>query len=85
MDMGGGEEGEGEMYEESNIEIYNTMCTTDSQWEFTVRLRVTQTGALCLAEGWGGEGDGREAQEGGDMGVPMADSYWCMTENHEIL
>ena len=24
-------------------------------------------------EGWGGEGDGREAQEGGDMGVPEAD------------
>ena len=46
MDKLGGEEGEGEMYEESNIEIYNTMCTTDSQWEFTVRLRVTQTGAL---------------------------------------
>ena len=25
-------------------------------------------------EGWGGEGDGREVWEGGDMGVPMADS-----------
>ena len=31
MDMGG-EEGEGGMYGESNIEIYNTMCKTDSQW-----------------------------------------------------
>ena len=46
MDRIGGEEGEGEMYGESNIEIYNTMCKTNSQWEFTVRLRVTQTGAL---------------------------------------
>ena len=26
MDMGGEEEGEGEMYEESNMEIYNTTC-----------------------------------------------------------
>ena len=33
----------------------------------------TQTGALLQAEGWGGEGDGREVWEGGDMGVPMAD------------
>ena len=35
----------------------------------------TQTGALQQAEGWVGEGDRRNAQEGGDMGVPMADSY----------
>ena len=25
-------------------------------------------------EGWDGEGDGREAQEGGDMGILMTDS-----------
>ena len=25
-------------------------------------------------EGWDGEGDGRKVREGGDMGVPMADS-----------
>ena len=31
MDEVGGEEGEGEMYGKSNIEIYNTMCKTDSQ------------------------------------------------------
>ena len=35
----------------------------------------TQTGALQQAEGWDREGDRREAQEGGDMSVPMADSY----------
>ena len=34
----------------------------------------TQTGALLQAEGWDGEGDGREVQKGGDMGVLMADS-----------
>ena len=32
----GGEEGEGEMYIESNIESYNNMCITDSQWEFSL-------------------------------------------------
>ena len=26
MDMGGGEEGEGEIYGESNMETYNTIC-----------------------------------------------------------
>ena len=34
LDKVGGEEGE--MYGESNIENYNTMCKTDSQREFAV-------------------------------------------------
>ena len=34
--MVGGEEGEREMYGESNIEIYNTICKTDNRWEFAV-------------------------------------------------
>ena len=33
---GGGGEGKGEMYGESNMEIYITVCKTDSQWEFAV-------------------------------------------------
>ena len=36
MDTGGGEEGEGELYGESNMDIYNTICKIDSQWEFSV-------------------------------------------------
>ena len=32
----------------------------------------TQTGALHQPR-WDGEGDGREAQEGGDICIPMAD------------
>ena len=39
MDKVGEEKGEGEIYEESNIEIYNTMCKTDSQGEFAAWLR----------------------------------------------
>ena len=30
------EEGEGELYGESNMDIYNTICKIDSQWEFSV-------------------------------------------------
>ena len=33
MDMEGGEEGEGGMYKESNMETYNTINKIDSQWE----------------------------------------------------
>ena len=29
--------------------------------------------------------EGGEAQEGGDMAVPMADSCRCLTENSKIL
>ena len=39
MDMGAVEEGAGEMYGESNTEIYNSICKIDSQWEFAVWLR----------------------------------------------
>ena len=34
-----------------------------------------EIGALRQAEWWGGEGDGREVWEGGDLGAPMADSH----------
>ena len=36
LDTGVGKGGEGEMYGESNMETYNTICKIDSQWEFTV-------------------------------------------------
>ena len=39
MDMVGGEEGEGEMYRENNMETYITICKIDSQREFAVWLR----------------------------------------------
>ena len=83
--MGGGEETEGEMYGESNIETYNTICKIDSQWGLAVWLRELKQGLCDNLEGWDGEEDGREVREGGNMGVPMADSCWCMTENHKIL
>ena len=67
MDMVGGEEGEGEMYGNSNIEIYNTICKIGSQWEFAVWLRELKQGLCDNLEGWDGEGAERERQEEGDM------------------
>ena len=61
--------GEAEMYVESNMETYITICEIDSQREFAVWLRKPKQGL-----GWGGEGDGSEVYEGGDMGVPMAET-----------
>ena len=63
MDMWGA--GEGEMYGESNLETYITTCKIDSQRELAVWLRKLKQGFCINREGWNGEGDGREAQEGG--------------------
>ena len=43
---GHGGKGEGEMYRESNMEIYNSICKIDTQWEFAVWLRELKQG-LC--------------------------------------
>ena len=55
------------MYGESNMGIYITTCKTDSQWEFTVCLRELKQGLCINLEGWDGERDGREVQEGRDI------------------
>ena len=59
---------------ESNMETYITICKIDSQREFAVCLRKLKQGLCINLEGWGGEGDGREFQNGGDICIPMADS-----------
>ena len=69
-----GEEGDGGIYEYSNMETYIATCKIDSQWEFAVCLRKFKQGLCINTEGWDGEGDGREVQEGGDIFIPMADS-----------
>ena len=77
-------EGEGEMYGESNMETYITICKVDSQWEFSV-TQGTQRGSLYQprAVGWGGRWEGDS--EGGYICIPMTDSCWCLTENNKIL
>ena len=63
------------MYGESNRETYIAICKIDdSQWEFAVWLRKLKQGLCINLEGWDGEEDGREAQEGGDICIAMADS-----------
>ena len=81
MDMVVGKEGEGEMYGESNMEIFNTICKIDNQWEFAVWLRELKQGFCDNLEVWDEAGDGRDVQEAGDMGIPVADSCWCLTKN----
>ena len=70
----GESEGEREMYGESDMETYMTVCKIDSQREFAVCLMKLKQGLCINLEGWDGEGDGREVQEGGDMCIPMAES-----------
>ena len=50
------------------------MCKIDSQWEFAVCLRKLKQGLCVNLEGWGGEGDGKEGQEGGDICIAVTDS-----------
>ena len=64
----------GETYGKNSMETYITICKLDSQWEFAVWLRKLKHGLCVKLEGWDGEGDGREVQEGGDIDIPMADS-----------
>ena len=62
------------MYGKSNIETYIMMCKIDSHWEFAVWLRKLKQGLCINLEEWDGEGSGREAQEVGDICIPMAES-----------
>ena len=51
-----GEEGEGEMYGESNMETYITICKIESQWGFSVCLRKLKLGLCINLERWDEEG-----------------------------
>ena len=63
------------MYGKSNMETYITICKIDSQREFAVWLRKLKQGLCINLEGWDGAKDGREFQKGGDICLPMVDSY----------
>ena len=66
------------MYGKSDTETYITKYKTYSQWEFAVWLKKLKQGLCINLEGWDGEGDEREVQEGGDICTSMADSCCCM-------
>ena len=59
------------MYGKSNMESFITICKIDSQLEFAVWLRKLKQGLCINLEGW----YAREFQKGGDICIPMADSY----------
>ena len=59
--------GDGEMYGESNMETYITICKIDNQQEFVVWLRKLKQGFSISREGWDGE-------ERGEICIHMADS-----------
>ena len=60
---GGG--GVGGMYGTSSMETDITICKIDSQWGFAICLRKLKQGLCINLEGWDGEGNRREFQEGG--------------------
>ena len=62
------------MYGKSNMETYITICKIDNEREFGVWLRKLKQGLCINLEGWDGEGDGREVQEGRDICIHVADS-----------
>ena len=55
------------------METYTTICKIDSNRNL-LYISETQIGALYKPEAWNGKVDGREAQKGGDICIPMADS-----------
>ena len=67
--------GEGEMYGKSNMKTYITICEIHSQQQFAAWLRKLKYGLCIDLQGWVREGDGREIQRGGDICIPMADSW----------
>ena len=56
--------GEGEMYGETNMEIYITICKIDIQQEFAAWVRKLKQGLCINLEGWDGE-----VQVGDDISV----------------
>ena len=65
--------GEGEMYGETNMDTYITICKMDSQRaNGNLLFGPGNSNGLCInLEGWDGERDGREFQKGGDICIPM--------------
>ena len=55
--------GEGEIYGESNMETYITMCKLNGQWELAVWLRKLKQGLCINLKGWDEEADGRKVEK----------------------
>ena len=64
MNIKGGEEEEGAIYGESNMETYITICKINSQWEFAVWLRELKQELCDKKGGMWREMGGRFGREG---------------------
>ena len=53
----------------SDPETYIIICKIDSQWESALCVRKLKQGLCINLEGWDGEGDRRDIQEGGDISI----------------
>ena len=77
------------MYGTSNMETYITIYKIIGQQEFSVWISKLKQGLWIKLKGWDGEEDGSELQKGGDICIPVADSWfmlgfdscWGLTEN----
>ena len=77
---------------ESSIETYTwnrqwalVVCEIDSQWKSAVRHREPSLMLRDILAEEDAVGDGREAQEGGGVCIPEAESCWCMAETNTVL
>ena len=59
---------------QGSLETYMTMCKLHNQWESALWLTELKQGLGNNPERGAGVGGGREFQEGGDTGIPMAES-----------
>ena len=72
MDMGRG--GEGEMYGKNNMETYITICKiAQGNLLYGSGNSNRDSVSTYTPQGWGGEGDGREVQKGGNVCIPMTE------------
>ena len=83
MDLGWGEEGEGKMFGDSNIEIYHSTCKINSRWEFSVWLRELKQGLWDrLKSGMEREMGGRSGKEGTWVCLwPILVDVWQKSQN----
>ena len=53
--------------------------------QFAVWLRELQAGLFNNLEGWDEDEGWRDGPEGRDLGMPVADSCWCLAETNTVL
>lgn len=51
--------------------------------KLSITICKGDSGSVSTLEGWGGEGDGREVQNGGDIHLPMVDSCWGLIKKQQ--